>query len=103
MIVSNEIGTVKVQKINSGYYIRVPNAAVKIIGLKRGELLKVVISTDKRTIRFTREPDTIILPDKGTTLIHDVPARPEPHIQQEQPPAPELEIIEWLRSVFNGK
>jgi len=96
MNISNEIGTVKVQKINTGYYIRVPNAAVRIINLKKGEFLKVVISTDKQTLRFTRELDTIVIPDPR-------PA-PAPHIQQEPGPAlEEPELLSWVRDIFKKK
>jgi hypothetical protein len=96
MNVSNEIGTIKVQKINSGYYIRVPAAAVRIIKLKKGEFLKVHISTDKQTIRFSREPDTIIIPEPRPV--------PVPHIQGPSPALEhEPELLLWFRQIFTKK
>jgi hypothetical protein len=73
---NNAIGIVKIQKQNYGHYLRIPNSAVRIMRLEKGDLVWVFVSRDKTSIRFVKvsDPNDIInLDDEPATELQRIP------------------------------
>jgi len=78
---NNAIGIIKIQKVNEGYYLRIPNEAARVMILKKGMMMRAFVSRDKLSIRYVKQenPDDII-------ELPDAPVRPVQHVQEQLDP-----------------